>query len=64
MTPEKKVKLKICKILKEMGAYYFYASTTALQLKHLNDIASSGGQPLVVDETNVDQLEYLISKFK
>jgi hypothetical protein len=27
MTPEKKVKLKICAILKEMGAYYFYAST-------------------------------------
>jgi hypothetical protein len=26
-TPEKKVKLKICAILKEMGAYYFYAST-------------------------------------
>ena len=94
-TPEKKVKLKICAILKEMGAYYFYASTggfgssgipdiiccykgkfigieakagknkpTALQLKNLNDIAISGGQPLVVDETNVDQLEYLISKFK
>tara|TARA_R110000796_G_scaffold44164_1_gene107979 strand:- start:70 stop:357 length:288 start_codon:yes stop_codon:yes gene_type:complete len=95
MTPEKKVKVKICKILDKMGAYRFYASTggygssgipdiiacyqgrfigieakanggkpTALQLKNLNDIAISGGQPLVVDETNVDQLEYLISKFK
>jgi len=95
MTPEKKVKVNICKILKEMGAYYFYASTggygssgvpdiiacyrgrfigieakanggkpTALQLKNLSDIERCGGQALVVDETNVDQLKYLISKFK
>jgi len=27
MTPEKKVKTKVVAILKEFGAYYFYAST-------------------------------------
>jgi hypothetical protein len=95
MTPEKKVKVKICKILDKMGAYRFYASTggygssgipdiiacyqgrfigieakanggkpTALQLKNLNDIEQCGGQALVVDEHNINELELLISKFK
>ena len=91
LTPEKKVKVKVCKKLKEMGAYYFYASTggygasgvpdivacwkgiflgieckangnkpTALQQKHLADIHFAGGVSMVIDETNVDELENII----
>jgi len=37
---------------------------TALQLKNLNDIENCGGQALVVDESNINELELLISKFK
>jgi Holliday junction resolvase len=95
MTPEKRVKVKICKTLDKMGAYRFYASTggygssgvpdiiacyrgrfigieakanggkpTALQLKNLNDIENCGGQALVIDERNINELELLISKFQ
>jgi len=95
MTPEKKVKTKVCKLLKELGAYYFYASTggygasgvpdivacwkglfygieckangnkpTALQQKNLTDIHFAGGISIVVDETNVDDLEDIIRKAK
>lgn len=34
---------------------------TALQRDHLRRIAESGGIPLLIDETNVDQLEQLIT---
>lgn len=91
MTPEKKVKVKVTKKLKEMGAYSFYASTggygssgvpdiiacykgqfigieckangnrpTALQVKNLVDIEKAGGKSIIVDENNVDLLEFLI----
>lgn len=91
-TPEKKVKVKVCGILKKLGAYYFYASTggygssgvpdiiacykgkffgieckangnkpTALQQKHLRDISVQGGVSLLIDETNVDMLEYYVT---
>ena len=92
MTPEKKVKAKVSKILKSLGCYHFYASTggygssgvpdivgcyqgkfigieckangnkpTALQYKHLNDITYAGGMSLIIDETNVDILEMMIT---
>lgn len=91
-TPEKKVKVKVCGILKKLGAYYFYASTggygssgvpdiiacykgkffgieckangnkpTALQQKHLRDISVQGGVSLLIDETNIDMLEYYVT---
>ena len=91
MTPEKKVKVKVCEVLKKLKCYYFYASTggygssgvpdivacykgkfigieckanggtpTALQQKHLVDIAVAGGKSLVIDETNIEILEYYI----
>lgn len=90
-TPEKKVKQKVCAKLKELGAYYFYASTggygssgvpdiiacykgkfvaieckangnipTGLQQKHLREISIQNGIALVIDETNIDMLEYFI----
>jgi len=90
-TPEKKVKQKVCAKLKELGAYYFYASTggygasgvpdivacykgkfigieckangnkaTALQQKHLREISMQQGISLIIDETNVDMLEYYV----
>ena len=92
MTPEKKVKEKVKKILKDIGAYHCMPSTggygssgvpdiiacyqgrfigieckangnklTALQKKHLSDIKNSKGLSLLIDETNVDMLEYLLS---
>lgn len=92
MTPEKRVKVKVCHKLKEMGAYYFYASTggygnsgvpdiiaclsgkfiaieckangntpTKLQSKNLVEIHQCGGIAIVVDEHNVDMLEFLIT---
>jgi|TARA_R110000803_G_scaffold169351_6_gene232357 Holliday junction resolvase len=33
---------------------------TALQLKHLRDIGISKGKAILVDENNLDMLEYLI----
>ena len=91
-TPEKKVKVKVCDILKKLGAYYFYASTggygasgvpdiiacykgkfigieckangnrpTALQQKHLRDISIQGGISLLIDETNIDMLDYYVT---
>jgi Holliday junction resolvase len=90
-TPEKKVKQKVCAKLKELGAYYFYASTggygasgipdivacykgkfigieckangnkaTALQQKHLREISMQQGISLIIDETNIDMLEYYV----
>lgn len=92
MTPEKKVKNKVMKKLKELGAYSFYASTggygasgvpdivacykgtflgieckangnkpTALQTQNLVDIDKAGGKAMVIDETNVDMLELMIT---
>lgn len=34
---------------------------TLLQQKHLRDISISGGKSLVIDETNIDMLEFYIS---
>ena len=90
-TPEKKIKQKICAKLKELGAYYFYASTggygasgvpdivacykgkfigieckangnkaTALQQKHLREISMQQGVSLIIDETNIEMLEYYV----
>ena len=90
-TPEKKVKQKVCTKLKELGAYYFYASTggygasgvpdivacykgkfigieckangnkaTALQQKHLREISMQQGVSLIIDETNIEMLEYYV----
>jgi Holliday junction resolvase len=92
LTPEKKVKNKVMKKLKELGAYSFYASTggygssgvpdivacykgtflgieckangnkpTALQSKNLVDIAQAGGKSMVIDEDNIDMLEFYIT---
>ena len=89
--PEKKVKQKVCAKLKELGAYYFYASTggygasgvpdivacykgkfigieckangnkaTALQQKHLREISMQQGVSLIIDETNIEMLEYYV----
>ena len=91
-TPEKKLKQKVCAKLKELGAYYFYASTggygasgvpdivacykgkfigieckangnkaTALQQKHLREISMQQGISLIIDETNIDMLEYYVT---
>lgn len=38
MTPEKKVKTKVVAILKEFGAYYFYASTGGYGASGVPDI--------------------------
>ena len=90
-TPEKKVKQKVCAKLKELGAYYFFASTggygasgvpdivacykgkfigieckangnkaTALQQKHLREISMQQGISLIIDETNIEMLEYYV----
>lgn len=90
-TPEKKIKQKVCAKLKELGAYYFYASTggygasgvpdivacykgkfigieckangnkaTALQQKHLREISMQQGVSLIIDETNIEMLEYYV----
>lgn len=34
---------------------------TALQQKHLRDISITGGLSLVIDETNIDMLEFYIT---
>ena len=93
MTPEKKVKEKVKKILKSMGAYHCMPATggygasgvpdiiacyqgrfigieckanggkpTALQKKHLADIKKAKGLSLLIDESNVDVLKYLLEK--
>ena len=93
MTPEKKVKEKVKKILNKIGAYYCMPATggygasgvpdiiacyqgrfigieckangnkpTALQKKHLSDIKNTKGVSLLIDESNIDMLEYLINQ--
>jgi Holliday junction resolvase len=92
MTPERKVKNQVRKLLDKLGAYYSMPVTsgygnsgapdflacikgrfvgieckangnkpTPLQEKNLRDIELSGGISLVVDETNVDNLETKLS---
>ena len=92
MTPEKKVKEKVKKILKELNCYYCMPATggygasgvpdiiacyegrfigieckanggkpTALQKKHLADIKKAKGLSLLIDESNIDVLKYLLS---
>ena len=92
MTPEKKVKTKVKKILDKLDCYHCTPATggygasgvpdiiacykgkfigieckangnkpTALQQKHLRDISISGGISLVIDETNIDMLEFYIT---
>ena len=55
-TPEKKVKDKVVKILKEHGVYYFFPAnkTTALQDREIAAINAAGGTAYVVNEDNVD----------
>jgi len=88
MTPERRVKNQVRKLLDKLGAYYSMPVTigygnsgapdflacikgrfvgieckangnkpTPLQEKNLRDIELSGGISLVVDETNVDNLQ-------
>ena len=92
MTPEKKVKTKVKRILDKLGAYQCSPATggygasgvpdiiacwqgkfigieckangntpTALQQKHLRDISIAKGKALLIDETNIDMLECLIT---
>ena len=92
MTPERRVKNQVRKLLDKLGAYYSMPVTsgygnsvapdflacikgrfvgieckangnkpTPLQEKNLRDIELSGGISLVVDETNVDNLETKLS---
>jgi len=92
MTPEKKVKEKVKKVLKQLNCYYCMPATggygasgvpdiiacykgrfigieckangnkpTALQQKHLREISIAGGVSLVIDETNIDMLEYYVT---
>ena len=93
VTPEKKVKNKVVKVLKEYAAYYFFPATygygrsgvpdiivcyrghfigveckagtnktTTLQDKELADIKAAGGIPLVVNETNLPELQSVLDK--
>jgi len=92
LTPEKKVKTKVKRILDKLGAYHCSPATggygasgvpdiiacwqgkffgieckangntpTTLQQKHLRDISIAKGKALLIDETNVDMLECLIT---
>jgi len=92
MTPEKKVKNQVKKVLDKLQAYYFFPATggygasgvpdviacykgkfvgieckangnkpTALQQKHLREISINGGTSLVIDETNINMLEFYIT---
>ena len=92
MTPEKKVKEKVKKVLKQLNCYYCMPATggygasgvpdiiachqgrfigieckangnkaTALQQKHLREISIAGGISLIIDETNIDMLEYYVT---
>jgi len=92
MTPEKKVKEKVKKVLKQLHCYYCMPATggygasgvpdiiacyqgrfigieckangnkaTALQQKHLCEISVAGGVSLIIDETNIDMLEYYVT---
>ena len=93
LTPEKKVKNKVVKLLKEYGAYYFFPATygygrsgvpdvivcyqgrfigveckaganttTNLQNKELADIKAAGGISLVINETNLPELQSVLDE--
>ena len=66
MTPEKKVKTKVVEILKERGAYYFYASTGGYGASGVPDIIgcyhgnffgieckAGKGKPTALQEKNI-----------
>lgn len=88
MTPEKKVKDKVKKVLNKVGCYYFFPATggygksgvpdivvcfrghfigiecksgsnkpTALQELNLQQIKDNGGESIVINEENLDDLE-------
>ena len=90
-TPEKKVKDKVVKLLKQHGVYYFFPATygmgrsgipdivcclsgkfiaieckagnnrtTPLQDREIQSIKNSGGVAMIVNETNIDQVEACI----
>ena len=92
MTPERKIKNQVKKVLDKLQAYYFFPATvgygasgvpdviacykgkfvgieckangnkpTALQQKHLREISINGGTSLVIDETNINMLEFYIT---
>ena len=63
MTPEKKVKQKVVKLLKSRGCYWFYPAAgnrvTALQQKNLTDIQNCGGYGIVVSG-DLSELEKIL----
>jgi Holliday junction resolvase len=92
-TPEKKVKDKVVKLLKQRGVYYFYPVSggygmsgvpdvvccvngkflgieckagsnkpTPLQEKNLSAIRAAGGTALVVNETNINEVEVYLNE--
>lgn len=94
-TPERKVKDRVVKILKEQEVYYFFPATygmgrsgvpdiiccvngrflgieckangnkpTALQQRELAAIANAGGIALVIDETNLPDLDRAIQSLR
>tara|TARA_R110002126_G_scaffold276811_1_gene422557 strand:- start:215 stop:514 length:300 start_codon:yes stop_codon:yes gene_type:complete len=69
MTPEKKVKTKVVEILKELGVYYFYASTGGYGASGVPDIIgcykgkffgieckAGKGKPTALQEKNIAQI--------
>jgi Holliday junction resolvase len=69
MTPEKKVKMKVVEILKELGVYYFYASTGGYGASGVPDIIgcykgkffgieckAGKGKPTALQEKNIAQI--------
>ena len=69
MTPEKKVKTKVVGILKELGVYYFYASTGGYGASGVPDIIgcykgkffgieckAGKGKPTALQEKNIAQI--------
>jgi len=69
MTPEKKVKAKVVAILKELGVYYFYASTGGYGASGVPDIIgcykgrffgieckAGKGKPTPLQEKNIAQI--------
>lgn len=69
MTPEKKVKMKVVEVLKEFGAYYFYASTGGYGASGVPDIIgcyhgyffgieckAGKGKPTALQEKNISNI--------
>ena len=68
-TPEKKVKIKVCKILKSLDAYYFYASTNGYGSSGIPDIVAcykgrfigieckaNGNKPTALQQKNLNDI--------